>query len=232
MANSGNQNENKASDFIPVVYKFRVQPKTRGKTYALQQPFATLWDNLITVLWSVYSKERKIQIGITQLQWALEFMKCMKVDHGYPESIEKIVGELEDHLIGLYAKVGQKLQDIKEKKAQKEKQQKETDENEQDYVVTDDCNSYNEMDIMKKIENLKLPIDSETGEVKYLSALNSLGKKKTRNDDCTSDRKDLKNSLNNEYVIDKLKKALSKTTDDAKNAAVEDLIKQLGKNKK
>lgn len=69
-------------------------------------------------------------LGITQLQWALEFMKCMKIDYGYPESIEKIVGELEDQLIGLYAKVGQKLHDIKEKKAQDDKQQKEaTDEN-------------------------------------------------------------------------------------------------------
>jgi len=54
--------------------------------------------------------------GINQLQWALEFLRCMKVDYGYPESIEKIVGELEEQLISLYAKVGEKMQENKRKK--------------------------------------------------------------------------------------------------------------------
>jgi len=42
----------------------------------------------------------------------------MKVDYGYPESIEKITNELEDQLIGLYAKVGRKLQELQEKRDQ------------------------------------------------------------------------------------------------------------------
>jgi len=40
----------------------------------------------------------------------------MKVDYGYPESIEKIVSELEELLISLYAKVGEKMQENKRKK--------------------------------------------------------------------------------------------------------------------
>lgn len=48
----------------------------------------------------------------------MEFMRCMKVDYGYPESIEKITNELEDQLIGLYAKVGRKLQELQEKRDQ------------------------------------------------------------------------------------------------------------------
>lgn len=50
--------------FTPQIYKFRVSP-VRGniKQYALQMPFATLFDNLIAVLWSLYNKETKIKSG-------------------------------------------------------------------------------------------------------------------------------------------------------------------------
>lgn len=61
-----NQNDtsNQNLSFIPVLYNFRVTPPpSSNKTFALQQPFATLFDNLITVLWSVYGKNSKIQIG-------------------------------------------------------------------------------------------------------------------------------------------------------------------------
>lgn len=57
-----------------------------------------------------------ITTGVNQLQWALEFLRCMKVDYGYPDSIAKIVGELEEQLISLYAKVGEKMQENKRKK--------------------------------------------------------------------------------------------------------------------
>lgn len=40
-------------------------------------------------------------------------MKCMRVDNRYPESIGGIVKELEKQLIELYAKVGEKLYEIK-----------------------------------------------------------------------------------------------------------------------
>lgn len=53
----------------------------------------------------------------------------MKVDYGYPESIEKIVGELEEQLISLYAKVGEKMQENKRKKDLEEiEKEKEKDE--------------------------------------------------------------------------------------------------------
>ncbi|XP_050444426.1 uncharacterized protein LOC126847984 isoform X1 [Adelges cooleyi] len=226
MATAGDQN--KESAFVLVLYHFRVQPKATGPTYALQQPFATLWDNLITVLWSVYGKGSKIQIGINQLQWALEFMKCMKIDYGYPESIEKIVNELEDRLISLYAKVGQKLAENNErKKTEEEKAQNEKSET--DAANADESSkitSYNEKDIISKLEGLKLPLDPETGEIKYLTTLNSLGKRKSMADDCPNDKKDSKNSLNKDYMIGALKKVLTKPADDAKNE-VEELIKQL-----
>lgn len=53
-------------------------------------------------------------------------MRCMKVDYGYPESIGKIVNELENQLITLYAKVGKKIQ---ERNKQKEEQEVPLNEN-------------------------------------------------------------------------------------------------------
>jgi len=44
-------------------------------------------------------------LGINQIQWALEFMKCLKVDYNYPESIGKIVKMLETIMIELYSKI-------------------------------------------------------------------------------------------------------------------------------
>lgn len=63
-----------------------------------------------------------ILLGINQMQWALEFLKCMKLEHSYPECIGKIVYELEKQLIELYSKVSEKLNE--------QKMQKETEKNE------------------------------------------------------------------------------------------------------
>lgn len=131
--------------FNPMLYNFRVSPKCGSdKEFTLQQPFATLFDNLITVLWSVFNKKTNIQIGkivllpttkkynylskmngffnsllfslfkicfsgVNQLQWALEFMRVMKTDYGYSLTMQYVVIELEDLLISLYAKIGQKM---------------------------------------------------------------------------------------------------------------------------
>lgn len=40
--------------------------------------------------------------------------------------------------------------------------------------------SYNEKDILDKLETVKLPIDPETGEPKYLKELDQLGKRKNK----------------------------------------------------
>lgn len=68
--------------------------------------------------------------GINQIQWALELMKCMRVDFSYPEGIGKIVIVLEKQLLELYAKVGEKLEEIKEKQEKQEQGQiEEAEEN-------------------------------------------------------------------------------------------------------
>jgi len=46
-------------------------------------------------------------IGINQIQWALEFLRCLKVDYSYPESIGKIVKTLEKNMIELYSKINE-----------------------------------------------------------------------------------------------------------------------------
>lgn len=56
-----------------------------------------------------YFHQVGIILGINQMQWALEFLKCLKEDYSYPESIRKIVNDLEIQLIDLYAKVGEQM---------------------------------------------------------------------------------------------------------------------------
>lgn len=43
--------------------------------------------------------------GINQIEWALEFLKCLKIDYKYPENIGKIVKLLEKIMIELYSKI-------------------------------------------------------------------------------------------------------------------------------
>lgn len=144
--------------FNPMLYNFRVSPKTGNeKEFTLQQPFATLFDNLITVLWSVFSKNTNIQIGkifyflqtkkkkntylsesyyfflcvsgVNQLQWALEFMRVMKTDYGYSLTMQYVVNNLEDQLLLLYAKIGQKMVE-NDKTAKKEQEEAEAKDKE------------------------------------------------------------------------------------------------------
>lgn len=57
-------NNKQTTPFHPVLYHFRTSPTpSRGKKYALQLPFALLFDNLITVLWAVYGKNPKVVCG-------------------------------------------------------------------------------------------------------------------------------------------------------------------------
>lgn len=41
------------------------------------------------------------------MEWALEFLKCFKVDYNYPESIGKIVKTIEKVMIELYSKISE-----------------------------------------------------------------------------------------------------------------------------
>lgn len=52
----------------------------------------------------------------------------MKVNYGYPESIERIVEHLEDQLIEIYAKIGKKIQENKQKKQLEEMEREKNQE--------------------------------------------------------------------------------------------------------
>jgi len=206
-----------------MLYRFRVSPLSEDPSkFALQLPFAVLFDNLITVLWAIYSKNSKNQIGINQIQWALEFLKCMKEGYSYPASIGKIVHEIEEQLIKMYAKVGGKLHEIKIKQEMGEKQLETNSQNlEEERVML--CLSFNENDIMNKLDSIKLTIDSVTGEAKFLKELNALGRRKNKGaEDCKVDNKSSKTRL-----IGELQKILNKITEEGPKTEVEKLLKGL-----
>lgn len=77
------------------------------------------------------AKLMQMYIGINQMRWALEFLKCFKVEYTYPDSIAKIVKDTEVKIIALYAKLGSKLQEIQT--------QREMDE--EDEIKMDDLQS-------------------------------------------------------------------------------------------
>lgn len=52
--------------------------------------------------------------------------------------------------------------------------------------------SFNEVDIMDKLKDMKIPLDSITGEINCLKELNSLGQKKIITDPCCGDKKSTK----------------------------------------
>lgn len=62
-------------------------------------------------------------IGINQMRWALEFLKCFRVDYSYPDSIVKIVKDVEKQIIVLYGKLGGMLQKMKEQRVQEEEKE-------------------------------------------------------------------------------------------------------------
>lgn len=45
----------------------------------------------------------------------MELLKCFKANYGYPATIDRIVSELQDQLIELYAMIGIKLRENDEK---------------------------------------------------------------------------------------------------------------------
>ncbi|VVC45954.1 Hypothetical protein CINCED_3A017099 [Cinara cedri] len=196
------------------------------QAYALQQPFATLFDNLITVLWVVYNKKSTLKIGINQLQWALEFMRSMKVEYGYPECIGKIVSEFEDQLIMLYSMVGKKIDENNQKNEVEISEKNVNDKSSKSFGIenapVNGYMSYNEEDIMNKLDTIKIVIDPVTRKSKYLNELNSLGKRKERPDRCAAEQKSSKNSM-----IDALEKLLKKTTYADTKTGVKELIKEL-----
>jgi hypothetical protein len=67
-------------------------------------------------------------IGINQLRWALELLKCFRVDYRYPDSIVKIVKDLEKQIIELYAKLGGMLQKMKAQRELEEEKEIESED--------------------------------------------------------------------------------------------------------
>ncbi|XP_003247091.1 uncharacterized protein LOC100574014 [Acyrthosiphon pisum] len=219
-----------ATTLRPLIYSFRVAP-VRGniKQSALQLPFSVLFDNLIAVLWSMYNKETQIRSGINQIQWALEFLKCLKVDYNYPECIGKIVKILEKNMIELYSKINTIQYKAKQQEPSVEILDSKTDTEADKKTINEYALYFNEKDVEKKIaENVK-EMDSVTGVTgkpshtkipRYIKELNALGKRKPKVEEC-------ENKSPQTFVIGALKKILKKSTDADTRTDVEELIKEI-----
>ncbi|KAL4135353.1 hypothetical protein QTP88_006968 [Uroleucon formosanum] len=212
-----------AATLRPKIYSFRVAP-VRGniKQSALQLPFSILFDNLIAVLWSIYNKETQMRSGINQIQWALEFLKCLKVDYNYPESIGKIVKVLEKNMIELYSKISAIQDKAKKQEPSVEILDSKTDIQPDQKTINEHALYFNEKDIEKKITEIEIRMDRITGEPRYIKELNALGKRKPKVEACKNENKSPQT-----FVIGALKKILKRSTDADTITDVEELIKEL-----
>ncbi|XP_025191206.1 uncharacterized protein LOC112591583 [Melanaphis sacchari] len=204
---------------LPKIYKFRVAP-VRGnvKQFALQMPFSTLFDNLIAVLWSLYNKETTIKSGINQMQWALEFLKCLKVDYNYPESIGKIVKTIEKVMIEIYSKIN----NIQYKAKILELSIEKKDSMNNSKILDEYALYFNENDITKKLKTITIRMDRKSGEPRCIKELNELGKRKPKVEACKKD-----NKTSQTFVIGALNKILKKATEADTITEVEELLKEL-----
>lgn len=96
--------EEDSSKFKPELYTFR---RTDPKGVARGPPFWVLTDHLIAVIWNLFKVPAAEEpIGISQLQWALEFLRSIRDDTGeYPSYVQISISQLEDRLLELYASV-------------------------------------------------------------------------------------------------------------------------------
>ncbi|XP_015374785.1 PREDICTED: uncharacterized protein LOC107169506 [Diuraphis noxia] len=206
-----------------LLYKFCVAP-VRGniKQFALQMPYSILFDNLIAVLWSMYNKETQMRCGINQIQWALEFLRCLKVDYSYPESIGKIVKTLEKNMIELYSKINEIQYKKKMQESSVELLDFKTDIKPDQKMIDEHSLYFNEKDIQKKLVDIEIRMDRVTNQPRYIKELNELGKRKPKVEDCKDDNKSPQT-----FVIGALKKILKKSTEADTITDVEKLIKEL-----
>lgn len=108
-----------SSKFKPVFYTFR---RTDNKNVARGPPFWVLTDHLIAVIWHLFKDPPSEEpIGISQLQWALEFLRNIRDDTGeYPEYVAASISGLEDRLLELYASVPAFLGELEEEEPDEE----------------------------------------------------------------------------------------------------------------
>ncbi|XP_039298843.1 neurofilament medium polypeptide isoform X3 [Nilaparvata lugens] len=120
--------EEDSSKFKPELYTFR---RTDPKGVARGPPFWVLTDHLIAVIWNLFKVPAAEEpIGISQLQWALEFLRSIRDDTGeYPSYVQISISQLEDRLLELYASVPFFTEEaVEEEQAPREKEEEAIDE--------------------------------------------------------------------------------------------------------
>ncbi|KAJ9594939.1 hypothetical protein L9F63_013755 [Diploptera punctata] len=94
--------------FVPLLYNFRLPGGSRS-SLAETPPFWLLLDHAVGVIWALFSPEQKSKLGVSDLHWALEFLKGIKPSRGeHPKDVKLCINAIEDKLIELFAKTTSK----------------------------------------------------------------------------------------------------------------------------
>ncbi|KAJ8920130.1 hypothetical protein NQ315_011787 [Exocentrus adspersus] len=107
-----------AAPYTPMPYTFRVsnacnRVKIRNM-WARCPPFHLLLDHTIAVVWLLFAqKEYNCPLGISQLQWALAFLKTIHTRQGdRPKDVEICISTIENILVDAYAELASELPDV------------------------------------------------------------------------------------------------------------------------
>ncbi|CAH0559932.1 unnamed protein product [Brassicogethes aeneus] len=103
--------EESSSEYIPMTYTFRIPQfivtKKVKNLVAKSPPFNILLDHTIGVIWCLLSPQSyNTPCGISQIQWAYNFLKTIKKNDGFPsKDIQELLKIMQRALIELYQKV-------------------------------------------------------------------------------------------------------------------------------
>nr|CAI5817693.1 unnamed protein product [Callosobruchus analis] len=109
----------KPGEYSPIPYTFRVptlnSPIKIKNLRSKCPPYYLLLDHTIAVLWLLFaSKEYNSPLGISQLQWALSFLRTVKTRNGdYPKDIAVAINAVEQILVNNYSDLAAEMTNIK-----------------------------------------------------------------------------------------------------------------------
>ncbi|XP_018579115.1 uncharacterized protein LOC108917139 [Anoplophora glabripennis] len=108
----------RAAPYVPMPYSFRVSASCNRikiqNMWGRCPPFHLLFDHTIAVLWLLFSpKDYNCPLGISQLQWALAFLKTIHTRQGdHPKDVQICIDLIENILLDQYADLAKDLTGI------------------------------------------------------------------------------------------------------------------------
>ncbi|XP_022918132.1 uncharacterized protein [Onthophagus taurus] len=108
--------------YIPSPYTFRAPARAKSfvRMNAKCPPFYLQLDHTLAVIWTLFSDNPPVSLGIVQLQWALNFLQGIYTRKGeHPKDVSLCIQAIEDLLLAKYADMAKEVSFIEEEEKKK-----------------------------------------------------------------------------------------------------------------